>query len=342
MIRPFRQMNPVPIGIVGIAVVVCLMLAAFNVDALPIIGGGKTYSAAFTEAAGLRKDNEVRVAGVRVGKVEKVSLEGHHVRVDFRVDDDTWVGDRTGAAIKIKTLLGEKYLALVPAGTKPLDEKTEIPTSRTLAPYDVVEAFSGLSTTVSKIDSKQLARAFDTIATTFANSPEEVKGSLKGLTRLSKTISSRDAKLRSLLSHARGVSKVLSDRNKDFTRLLKDGSKLFKAVQARRGVIHQLLVNSVLLSTQLTGLIDENEKQIKPALAHLARVVAVLQKNQNNLDRTIRSVATFVKLFGNVVGTGRWFDAYIQNLVPLPPSVTLPGTPVSGKKSAPAKGGGRG
>ncbi|MBO0891919.1 MAG: MCE family protein, partial [Acidothermales bacterium] len=145
-----------------------------------------------------------------------------------------------------------------------------------------------------------------------------------------------------LLSHARGVSQVLSDRNADFTRLLKDGSKLFKAVQARRGVIHQLLVNSVLLSTQLTGLIDENEQQIKPALAHLASVVAVLQKNQNNLDRTVRTLATFVKLFGNVVGTGRWFDAYIQNLVPLPPSASLPGTAVSGAKSATAKGGGHG
>src|SRR5690606_22877432 len=99
-----------------------------------------------------------------------------------------------------------------------------------------------------------------------------------------------------------------------------------KEVKARRAVIHQLLVNSVYLSTQLTRLIDENEKQIKPALKHLAAVVAILQKNQNNIDKSITSLATFVKLFGNVVSTGRWFDAYIQNLVPLPPSISLPKT----------------
>lgn len=331
MMRPFREMHPVPVGVIGIAVIVCLLLASFNVESLPVIGGGTVYKAAFTEAGGLKEGNEVRVAGVKVGKVENISLEGKHVRVDFRVDDEhTWLGNRTAAAIKVRTLLGEKYLAVMPAGTRPLDEDTEIPTSRTIAPYDVIEAFSGLTKTVHKIDSKKLAKAFDTVSTTFANTPREVKESLRGLSRLSRTVSSRNAKLRKLLTHARGVSKVLSDRNGEFTKLFKDADKLLKEVKARRAIIHRLLVNTVFLSTQLTALVDENEKQIKPALKDLASVVAVLQKNQNNLDKGIKSVATFVKLFGNVVGTGRWFDAYIQNLVPLPPSVDLPKTPVSG------------
>lgn len=327
MIRPFREMNPVPIGAIGIAIICCLLVAAFNIESVPLIGGGKTYRAAFTEAGGLKVDDDVRVAGVRVGKVEELSLEGGKVRVDFRVEkDDVWLGNKTGAAIKIKTVLGEKYLALVPKGEQPLREDAQIPSSRTIAPYDVVEAFTGLTKTVRKIDSKQLAEAFDTLSTTFANSPDEVKASLRGLTRLSQTISSRDAKLKALLKNSRGVSKVLADRNKDLTKLMKDGSKLFEAVQARRSVIHQLLRNSVSLSIQLTGLVDENRKQLKPALTHLARVVAVLQDSQNNLEKSIKSLATFVKLFGNVVGTGRWFDAYIQNLVPLPPSISLPTT----------------
>lgn len=331
MIRPFREMRPVSIGVIGIAIIVCLLLASFNVQSLPVIGGGNVYTAAFTEAGGLKEGNEVRVAGVKVGTVESISLEGKHVRVDFRVDDEhTWLGDQTGAAIKVRTLLGEKYLAVMPAGNEPLDEDTEIPTSRTIAPYDVIEAFSGLTKTVHKINSKKLAKAFDTVSTTFANTPREVKESLRGLSRLSRTVSSRNAKLRKLLSNARDVSKVLSDRNGEFTKLFKDGDKLLKEVKARRAIIHRLLVNTIFLSTQLTSLVDENQKQIKPALKDLASVVAVLQKNQNNLDKGIKSLATFVKLFGNVVGTGRWFDAYIQNLVPLPPGVDLPKTPVSG------------
>lgn len=330
MIRPFRSMNPVPIGAVGLVVILTLLITAFNMESVPLIGGGRTYQAAFTEAGGLKPDDEVRVAGVRVGKVEDISLEGKRVVVDFRVEDDeVWLGDRTGAAIKIKTMLGEKFLSLVPRGKQSLEEDTRIPASRTIAPYDVVEAFSGLTNTVRKIDSRRLAEAFDTMSTTFADSPAEVKGSLRGLTRLSQTVSSRDAKLRALLKSARGVTKVLADRNDDLTKLMRDGSKLFKAVKARRAVIHQLLINSVALSTQLTALVDENRTQLRSALKYLARVVALLQRHQDDLDKSITSLATFVRLFGNVVGTGRWFDAYIQNLVPLPPSISLPKTAVS-------------
>ena len=71
---PFRERNPVMIGAISLAVVAGLILAAFNAQNLPVIGGGDTYTAAFTEAGGLKTNDEVRVAGVRVGKVEKVDL----------------------------------------------------------------------------------------------------------------------------------------------------------------------------------------------------------------------------------------------------------------------------
>ena len=87
--------------------------------------------------------NEVRVAGVKVGKVTKVKLNGDKVRVTFKVKD-AWVGDRTTAMIRIKTLLGQKFVALDPQGTQPLSPGDPIPKERTLAPYDVNEAFNGL------------------------------------------------------------------------------------------------------------------------------------------------------------------------------------------------------
>src|SRR6201999_300975 len=97
------------------------------------------YHADFTEAAGLRSGDDVRVAGVSVGKVSDISLEGTHVRVDFAVDT-TWIGDSSTAAIKIKTLLGQKYLAIDPLGDKSLDPDTAIPLSRTSSTYDVTTA----------------------------------------------------------------------------------------------------------------------------------------------------------------------------------------------------------
>lgn len=322
--KPFRERNPVPIGAAGLVVLALLVAAAFNVQRLPLIGGGTVYHAAFSEAAGLRPQDPVLLAGVKVGRVEDVGLEGDHVLVAMRVNDGVHLGRTTRAAIRIKTLLGRKYLALDPQGPGALDPGHEIPVSRTESPYDVVQAFGKLSTTVDSIDTKQLAKAFDTISATFADSPAEVKASIRGLSRLSRTVASRDAQLRELLDHANGVSKVLAQRNQQFTKLLHDGDLLLKEVEKRRAVIHRLLVSTSDLSKELTALVQENRAQIKPALQRLHAVLGVLRKNQHNLDESIRRLAPFVRAFTNTLGNGRWFDTYIQNLVPVPGTLKPP------------------
>jgi phospholipid/cholesterol/gamma-HCH transport system substrate-binding protein len=321
MSTPFRERNPVIIGAVGLATIAAMLLLAFNIDKVPFLGG-KGHTAALSEAGGLKSGDDVRIAGVKVGKVTKVDLEKGHVRVDFTVGRSTKLGDKTSASVRIKTILGQKYLALDPAGKGSLS--AEIPLSRTTPAYDVVEAFSDLATTAEDIDTKQLATALDTIADTFRDSPDEVRAAVDGLGRLSRTVASRDDQVRSLLDHANGVTGVLSARNAEIVSLLSDGDLLLQELRARRADIHTLLVNTATLADQLTGLVRDNREAIRPALTNLKNVLAVLETNQANLDRSIKLLAPFVRVFANTVGNGRWFDTYIQNLVPVPGG---PGSP---------------
>ena len=182
----------------------------------------------------------------------------------------------------------------------------------------MVEAFSDLGTTTDAIDTDQLAEALDTVADTFRDSPDEVRAAVDGLGRLSRTIASRDDQLRELLDHADGVTGVLADRNKQLVALLADGDLLLQELRKRRADIHTLLVSTVTLSQELTGLVRDNRQAIRPALENLKNVLATLEANQANLDRSIRLLAPFVRVFANTTGTGRWFDTYIQNIVPFP------------------------
>src|SRR5690349_18684093 len=100
MSTPFRERNPVAIGAASLAVIFAMIMVAFNAGSLPIIGGGDVYYSAFTESGGLKANDEVRIAGVRVGKVEAVELAGDHVKVSFRVDSAAEFGPDTNAAIK--------------------------------------------------------------------------------------------------------------------------------------------------------------------------------------------------------------------------------------------------
>lgn len=334
--KAFRERNPVTAGIVGLTVIGLLMLAAFKAQDLPLIGGGTTYSAQFTEAAGLKPNDEVRVAGVRVGQVQKVELDGDHVKVTFRVQKMKGIhlGDQTRAETKIKTLLGAKFVMLVPAGAGELKAGAEIPLDRTVSPYDVIEAFSDLANTTERIDTAQLAKALDTLSATFKNTPEEVQASLSGLSRLSRNIAARDAQLKKLLTNSKVVTKVLADRNKELITLMRDGTKLFQAIQARRQLVHQLLVTAQSLSAQVTALVRENRKELAPTLAQVNSVLRVLLANQTSLDQSIKLLAPFVRVFANTLGTGPWFDTYIQNIVPVPeipvPSLPIPGLPKTG------------
>lgn len=311
--RSFASRNPTMIGSIGLVIIAVLLWAAFNAAKLPIIGGGVQYSAMFTEAAGLRPDDEVRIAGVKVGTVNTVGLDGDHVRVTFRVKN-AFIGDQTQAIIKIKTVLGRKYLELDSAGTAKQKASQTIPLSRTLTPYDVYPAFSDLTKTIGNLDTASLGKAMETIAQTFKGTPKDVSSTLSGLSRLSNTIASRDQALRTLLARANSVTGVLADRDAQISQLLVDGNLLLQELNLRRDALRTLFLNTSQLSLQISGLVADNAATLKPALDQLHGVLAVLQKNADNLDRGLALLAPFYRVFANTLGNGRWFDTYIQNL----------------------------
>lgn len=320
--RSFRSRNPLPIGIAGIAAIGLALAAALFAEDLPLIGGGTSYQAEFSEAAGLTPDDEVRIAGVKVGTVSDIELDGDRVVVTFRVSD-AWVGDQTSAHIQIKTLLGQKFLALEPAGTTELDPDQRIPRARTTAPYDVLEAFQGLTSTVNQVDTAQLARSFETLSQTFATTSDDVHGALAGLRSLSTTVASRDRELAQLLANTKQVTQTLADRDAELVKLLDDGNLLLAEIDKRRAAISALLDGTIALSAQLRGLVEDNDGQLAPVLASLDQLTGMLARNQDALSAGLRNMAPFVRLFNNAVGNGHWFDNYICGLVP-------PAAPVRG------------
>jgi phospholipid/cholesterol/gamma-HCH transport system substrate-binding protein len=311
---PFRERNPVPIGAIGIALIGLLLYGAFNAQNLPLIGAGDPYHASFSEAGGIRKDDDVRIAGVRVGKVTGIELEKAHVRVDFKITGDAAFGRQTSASIRMKTLLGQKYVSLEPKGAGQLPADSEIPLARTVSSYDIVNAFADLTTTTERIDTRQLAGSLDVMAREFRDSPVHVKRALNGLSRLSRTIASRDDELRTLLERANSVSGTVASRNATTAKLIKDADLLLVELKARREAIHTLFTNTSDLAVQLTGLVRDNRAALKPALSQLTLVLAVLNRHEKDLDAAIAKMAPFTRVYANTLASGRWFDTFVANL----------------------------
>ena len=278
--KPFRERNPVVVGAISIAVLAIALVAAFRAQDLPLIGGGDTYYANFSEAGGIKVGDEVRIAGVR----------------------------------------GDMFLAIEPAGSGQMAEGTTIPVERTSSPYDVVQAFEGLADTAGDINTDQLAQSLTTLADLSRNTPEEFQGALEGVSALSSNVAAKNDEINSLLKNLRRVSTVLDDRDQDIIELMEDSDVLFRALVARRDAVHRLLVSTTQLSQELTALVRDTRADLKPALESLEEVLDVLNKNEDNIDDSIRLMAPFYRVFANTLGNGPWFDTYIQNfpLAPLP------------------------
>ncbi len=318
MSKPFRERNPVTIGAISILAIIGLIFVAFKADSLPFIGGGDTYHAYFADSSGLKVNDEVRIAGVRVGKVTAIDLAGDHVDVTFKIKTSSAFGTQTGAEIKVKTLLGAMFLALDPAGPGQLPTDSTIPESRTKSAYDVVTAFSGLAERAEKINLDQLSTSLNTLAAATANTPDALKSTLHGLSALSANVAARDAQVGTLLSNLQKVSGVLAQRDGDIVTLMQQSNILLNAVVGRREAVHRLLVSTSQLSTQLTSLVQKSRGDLAPALANLEGVVSVLRKNQSNLDSSLQLLAPFYRVFTNTLGSGPWFDTWISNLPPGP------------------------
>lgn len=332
--KPFRERNPVPIGAIGLALILGLLVLAFNASNLPFLNSGNTYHADFADAAGLKKGDDVRVAGVKVGSVTSVSLDGAKVRVGLRVGSGIHVGPDTHAEIKIKTLLGQKYVSLTPSGAGTLHGDIQLANTET--PLDVTDAFNGLGQRAGEINTQQLAKAFDTLASTFKDTPPYVRQSLTGLERLSTSIASRDNELHALLARANGVTQTIAARDAQVAKLINDSNLILQTVYQQRVVVHRLLVDTTRVSQQLAGLVRENRAVIGPALNHLHQTLQILQRNQSNLDQTIHLAAPFIRDFTDVLGNGRWFETVLWNL---PGGLVNGCTVLGGTKICPPLGG---
>ncbi|WP_456698037.1 MCE family protein [Aeromicrobium sp. P5_D10] len=312
--KPFRERNPVIIGLIGIALIALMMVGAFRADRLPIIGGGDTYHAEFAEIGALKAGNEVRIAGVSVGKVRGIELAGNKVKVTFKIDKGTKFGTKTGADIRLRTLLGAEFLALTPDGPGQLEKGGTIPLERTVAPYDVVQAFSDLSRTTDQIKIPELAEALDTLSEISNQTPEEFRGAIRGVSDLSRNLAARDNEINTLLINLKRVSGVLNSRNDELVTLFKDSDTLFSAISARRESIHRLLVSTQTISGELRGLVKDTRADLKPALDQLDVVTTMLRKNEASLDEALRVYPAFTRVFSNALGTGPWFDTYLGGL----------------------------
>jgi phospholipid/cholesterol/gamma-HCH transport system substrate-binding protein len=310
----FVQRHALAVGAAGVGLIVAIVVFALNVHNIPFLNGTRQYTAYLSEASGLTTGVDVEVAGFRVGKVADIALDGQKVVVTFEVATDVYVGDRSEAAVKTTQLLGSKVLAITSRGDAPLD--APIPLERTRPAYQLADALGELSNTISGLNTDDVNQSLATLAQTFADTPPDVKNAVEGVARFSQTLNERDAQLRDLLANANKATTVLAERSGQIVGLVRDTNALLAALRQQSSSLDHIAGNISALAQQLSGFIDENKAQLRPALDKLNGVLTIIDNRKDRLQKSIKMLNSYAMSLGESVSSGPFFKAYLANVLP--------------------------
>lgn len=302
--------DPFKVGLVAIAAGVVLGLVVLLLSVVSV--GTNTYTAMLAQTAGLRPSEDVEVNGVPVGSVKSIALDGKHVRVEFTLDKDIRLGDRTTAEVKVATLLGTHYLAVSPAGSGDLADDT-IPLARTSVPFNLQDVLEKGTAALQDLDAKTMAKALTAVSQTLTASGDEVGPALTGVTRISRVIASRNEQIGALLTAARQVTEQLADGSGDLVALMKQANLVLQEITRRREAIHTLLVESTALSENLSAILKETRADFGPALDNFNAVLATLRQQDKTLSDLIETMAPAVRYVANATGNGPWGDLWLKD-----------------------------
>src|SRR6478752_7787385 len=237
----YRGARLVRAGFIGVVLVLLVIALGLQPERIANWASAIRYHAIFAEAGGLAAGADVKIAGVKVGTVNGVTLSHGDALVDFTIKSGVTLGTQTTAHIRTGTLLGERVLTLESFGGDTMRPRDVIPMSRTSSPYSLTEAVSELTTNTEGTDLSGLNKSLDTLSETIDQVAPQLGPTFDGLTRLSASINGRNEQVGTLLEHAKDVTGILAERSQKVNALLLNGNDLLGVLVERRRAIVSVL-----------------------------------------------------------------------------------------------------
>ncbi|AFM16711.1 virulence factor Mce family protein [Mycolicibacterium chubuense NBB4] len=314
----YRGAPVIRAGIIGIVVAVLIVAVGLAPERLIGWATSLRYQALFADASGLATGNDVTVAGMTVGKVTGIRLQDPDALVTFTVNGSVVLRDKTTAHIRTGTLLGERTLTLESAGEDTMHPMDTIPPSRTFSPYSLTDAVGELTTNAAGTDTADVNQALDSLSATIDQIAPQLGPAFDGLTRISAALEERNTALGQLFGSGRDVTEILAQRSDQIATLIVNADDLVGTLSERRSAIVELLAHTSVMAREISGLVADNEKELAPTLDKLNSVLAMLERQRDNIALALPRLAKYETTLGETVANGPYYSAYIPNL-DLPP-----------------------
>lgn len=304
----------------GVFLAVCLLTAFLLIAVFGEVrfGDGKTYYAEFANVSNLRTGKLVRIAGVEVGKVTRISINPDAtVRVQFTADNSVTLTRGTRAVIRYDNLFGDRYLALEEGagGLAVLRPGHTIPLARTQPALDLDALIGGFKPLFRALNPEQVNALSEQLLHAFAGQGPTIGSLLAQSAAVTNTLADRD----------RLIGQVITNLNVVLGSLGAHTDRLDQAVTSLSALIHRLaqrktdISNAVAYTNAAAGSVADLLSQARAPLAKVVRetdrVVGIAAADHDYLDNLLNTLPDKYQALVRQGMYGDFFAFYLCDVV---------------------------
>jgi len=164
----------------GIVVTLLVIGVGQSITSVPILFARPAYYGQFTDSGGVSAGDKVRIAGMDVGKVEALDIEGDHIVIKFSIGTNT-IGTESRLAIRTDTILGKKVMEIEARGSQQLRPGATLPVGQSTTPYQIYDAFFDVTKAASGWDIDTVKESLHVLSQTIDQTYPHLSAALDGV-----------------------------------------------------------------------------------------------------------------------------------------------------------------
>ncbi|KUH69795.1 mammalian cell entry protein [Mycolicibacterium novocastrense] len=303
----------------GIFVTVCA-LGAFGLVAIFAqvrFQEEETYNALFTTVTGLESGNFVRIAGVEVGKVKRITIKDNsNALVEFSADDSVVLTEGSRAVIRYDNLIGGRYLALEDGAgsTKPLTPGQTIPLDRTAPALDLDALIGGFRPLFRALDPDQVNALSGQLIAAFQGQGATIGSILSQTAALTNTLADRDELIGQVIVNLNGVLGSLGDHSSQFGDAIDSLSQLVNGLEARKHDLSAGLANANEGAATIADLLSQARPPLQKVVHETDRTAGIVVADHEYFDNVLKTLPEAYRILGRQALNGDFFSFYLCDL----------------------------
>ncbi|WP_051246731.1 MCE family protein [Nocardioides halotolerans] len=276
---------------------VLLLVVLLNTMSHGLVGDTRDYDAEFSDVSGLRVGDDVRVAGVRVGRVESIDVTEQGARVGFALEEDQALLDTTRMVMRYQNLLGQRYLALVQSGPRgdELRAGATVPLGRTDPGFDLTELLNGFRPLFEVLQPSEVNQLASSLVQVLQGEGGTVEQLLQQTTQLTTYVADRDAVIGEVLQNLTPVLEHLQGRGTEIESTVLELRRLMDGLARDRKAIGASIDGVARLVGSTSSLLDDARAPLVRATRRFVEVADLLARTKGRLNRALES-------FGGTIG----------------------------------------